>query len=138
MKKTLLTLALIAAPAAAFAETLDDLREQGFARIAIANEPPFTAVAADGTGEPVRRTSDLRNNRSLEMSHDTSKVAYLSGRDEVRVMDLADFTVGTAAKREVWFRGALPRWSPDDRYLMFTGFIAKSIPLSFNGLRKNN
>lgn len=28
---------------------LDQLKEQGFARIAIANEPPFTAVAADGT-----------------------------------------------------------------------------------------
>lgn len=27
---------------------LDGLKEQGFARVAIANEPPFTAVAADG------------------------------------------------------------------------------------------
>lgn len=27
---------------------LDQLKEQGFARVAIANEPPFTAVAADG------------------------------------------------------------------------------------------
>ncbi len=27
---------------------LDQLKEQGFARIAIANEPPFTSVAADG------------------------------------------------------------------------------------------
>lgn len=27
---------------------LDQLKEQGFVRIAIANEPPFTAVAADG------------------------------------------------------------------------------------------
>ena len=49
MKKALLTLALLAAPAAVAADTLDDLKEQGFARIAIANEPPFTAVAADGT-----------------------------------------------------------------------------------------
>jgi polar amino acid transport system substrate-binding protein len=31
------------------APKLDQLKEQGFARIAIANEPPFTAVAADGT-----------------------------------------------------------------------------------------
>ena len=49
MKKTLLALALIMAPTAVIAETLDDLKAQGFARIAIANEPPFTAVAADGT-----------------------------------------------------------------------------------------
>jgi polar amino acid transport system substrate-binding protein len=49
MRKTLLTLTLAAAPFAAWADTLDDLKAQGFARIAIANEPPFTAVAADGT-----------------------------------------------------------------------------------------
>ena len=48
MKKTLLTLALLAAPASVMGETLDDLKAQGFVRIAIANEPPFTAVAADG------------------------------------------------------------------------------------------
>ncbi len=40
--------ALGSAPAAA-QEKLEQLKEQGFARIAIANEPPFTAVNADGT-----------------------------------------------------------------------------------------
>ena len=30
------------------ADKLEDLKAQGFARVAIANEPPFTAVAADG------------------------------------------------------------------------------------------
>ena len=52
MKRALLTLALLAAPLATplpvLADKLDDLKAQGFARIAIANEPPFTAVAADG------------------------------------------------------------------------------------------
>lgn len=80
-------------------------------------------VAADGSGKPVRRTSDTRNNRNLEMSNDTNQVAYLSGRDEIRKMDLDEYSVETLAKREVWFRGAIPRWSPDDRYVMFTGFI---------------
>ncbi|NEJ18586.1 ectoine/hydroxyectoine ABC transporter substrate-binding protein EhuB [Rhizobium leguminosarum] len=37
-----------AAPAAAADDKLEQLKEQGFARIAIANEPPFTAVGADG------------------------------------------------------------------------------------------
>jgi polar amino acid transport system substrate-binding protein len=32
----------------AAADKLDDLKAQGFARVAIANEPPYTAVAADG------------------------------------------------------------------------------------------
>lgn len=81
-------------------------------------------VSAEGKGKPVRRTSDVRNNRKLEMSTDTSKVAYLSGRDEVRVLNLDDFTVETVAKQEIWaFQNGLPRWSPDDRYLMFTGYL---------------
>ena len=37
-----------AAPAAADENKLEELKEQGFARVAIANEPPFTAVGADG------------------------------------------------------------------------------------------
>src|SRR5690606_11117544 len=37
-----------AAPAVAQDARLEELKEQGFARIAIANEPPFTAVGADG------------------------------------------------------------------------------------------
>lgn len=37
-----------AAPASADDGKLEQLKEQGFARVAIANEPPFTAVAADG------------------------------------------------------------------------------------------
>jgi len=80
-------------------------------------------ISADGKGEPARRTSDARNNRNLEMSNDTSQVAYLSGSDQVRVMNLDDFSTEMVAQQEVWFRGAIPRWSPDDRYLMFTGFL---------------
>ncbi|MGR9131913.1 ectoine/hydroxyectoine ABC transporter substrate-binding protein EhuB [Rhizobium leguminosarum] len=37
-----------AAPASAADDKLEQLKEQGFARIAIANEPPFTAVGGDG------------------------------------------------------------------------------------------
>lgn len=39
---------LSAAPAIADDDKLQQLKDQGFARIAIANEPPFTAVGADG------------------------------------------------------------------------------------------
>lgn len=40
--------AVAVAPAFADDGKLEALKEQGFARVAIANEPPFTAVAADG------------------------------------------------------------------------------------------
>lgn len=49
-------LALSALPAQA-QEALDALKEQGFARIAIANEPPFTAVNPDGSVSGRRRMS---------------------------------------------------------------------------------
>ena len=39
---------LAAAPVSADENKLQELKDQGFARVAIANEPPFTAVAADG------------------------------------------------------------------------------------------
>jgi len=39
---------LAAAPVSADDNKLQELKDQGFARVAIANEPPFTAVAADG------------------------------------------------------------------------------------------
>ena len=48
MRTTLLCAVLLAAPLPALADKLDDLKAQGFARIVIGNEPPFTAVAADG------------------------------------------------------------------------------------------
>jgi tricorn protease len=80
-------------------------------------------VAADGSGQAEQRTHDARNNRNLEMSPDTSKIAYLSGRDELRVIDLKDNSVSTVAQQEIWgFQNSLPRWSPDGRYLMFTGY----------------
>jgi polar amino acid transport system substrate-binding protein len=41
--------ALVSSVPAKADEALDKLNAQGFARIAIANEPPFTAVKADGT-----------------------------------------------------------------------------------------
>src|SRR6187397_523655 len=43
-----LAVMLAAAPVSADENKLQELKDQGFARVAIANEPPFTAVAADG------------------------------------------------------------------------------------------
>ncbi|MDW6026125.1 ectoine/hydroxyectoine ABC transporter substrate-binding protein EhuB [Mesorhizobium sp. BAC0120] len=39
---------MMTAPKLAAADKLEQLKEQGFARLAIANEPPYTAVAPDG------------------------------------------------------------------------------------------
>ena len=48
MKTCLIAAVLLAAPLPVLADKLDDLKEAGTARIAIGNEPPFTAIGADG------------------------------------------------------------------------------------------
>jgi polar amino acid transport system substrate-binding protein len=45
---SMLAVILASAPVSADENKLQELKDQGFARVAIANEPPFTAVAADG------------------------------------------------------------------------------------------
>ncbi|MTB50529.1 S41 family peptidase [Lewinella sp. W8] len=80
-------------------------------------------MPADGSAAPTAITNDTKNNRNLEMSHDTSRVAYLSGRNEVRVLNLDNFTTELVARDELWgFYNDFPLWSPDDRYLMYTAY----------------
>jgi polar amino acid transport system substrate-binding protein len=45
---SVVTAVIAVAPVSADENKLQELKDQGFARVAIANEPPFTAVAADG------------------------------------------------------------------------------------------
>ncbi|MCA6074305.1 S41 family peptidase [Fulvivirga sedimenti] len=80
-------------------------------------------LRADGKGEMSKHTNDDQTNRSLSMNSDRTKAAYISGRNEVRVMDLASFTSKTIANDELWgFRNAPPQFSPDDRYVAFNAF----------------
>ncbi len=77
-------------------------------------------LAADGSGQPEQRTSDASNNRLLVISHDTTRAVYLSGRDELRLMDLSTFTSDVLVTDEFWaIQNTAPRWSPDDAYLAF-------------------
>ncbi len=75
-------------------------------------------LPADGSGEMRQRTAEDRNNRNLVISHDTSRAVYLSGRDELRLLDLENFTSTKLLTDEFWaIQNTLPRWSPDDAYL---------------------
>ncbi|WP_116105546.1 S41 family peptidase [Lewinella sp. IMCC34191] len=75
-------------------------------------------LPADGSGEMVQRTDDDRNNRGLVVSHDTTRAVYLSGRDELRILDLDDYSSETILTDEFWaIQNTLPRWSLDDAYV---------------------
>lgn len=78
---------------------------------------------ADGTGSERNLTSDNQNNRSISLNSDRTKGVYLSGRGEVRLLDLESGESLTVVEDEIWdITSTSPSFSPDDRYLLFTAF----------------
>lgn len=76
---------------------------------------------ADGNGTEKQHTSDARNNRDLSFNSDRTKAVYVSGRDQIRVLDLGTFKSETVVNDEIWgFQNDSPRFGPDDRHIVFT------------------
>ncbi len=81
------------------------------------------SIRADGDGSISKHTDDEQTNRALSMNSDRTQAAYLSGRNEVRMMDLSTMKSTTIAEEELWaFNNSSPRFSPDDRYLAFNAY----------------
>ncbi len=80
-------------------------------------------IRADSSGNPRQLTNDKRNNRSLVMNKNRSKAVYLSGRDEVRLLDTKTGESKTLVKDEIWgFQNSDPGFSPNDEYVLFTAY----------------
>ncbi|MFA7227474.1 MAG: S41 family peptidase [Melioribacteraceae bacterium] len=78
-------------------------------------------IRADGKSKEKQVTSNNKNNRAIVISNDKTKAAYLSGRDELRVLDLKDFSSKTIVKDEFWALNSNdPQFSPDDKFLLYT------------------
>ncbi|WP_133639822.1 S41 family peptidase [Sphingobacterium paludis] len=76
---------------------------------------------ADGSGSVKQLTTDLRNNRNIAFNADATKAVYLSGRDEVRLLDLGSLKSSLIVKDEIWaFQNSAPSFSPDGAYVLFT------------------
>jgi len=82
----------------------------------------FKIDASGKIGEK-QLTTDTQNNRNLSLNSDRTKAAYLSGRNEVRLMDLETFESTLLLEEELWgFYNALPTWAPDDKHLAFNAY----------------
>ncbi|HEX7845270.1 MAG TPA: hypothetical protein VF476_05665, partial [Chitinophagaceae bacterium] len=80
-------------------------------------------IAADGSGPLKQLTADKRNNRSVVLNKGRTKAVYLSGRDEVRMIDLKTMESKTIIKDEIWgFQNSDPSFSPNDEYVLFTAY----------------
>ncbi|MCA6448522.1 MAG: PD40 domain-containing protein [Chitinophagaceae bacterium] len=78
-------------------------------------------ISADGTGSPKQITNDKKDNRSIVLNKSRSKAVYLSGRDEVRLLDTKTFESKTIVKDEIWaFQNSDPGFSPNEEYVTFT------------------
>jgi Tol biopolymer transport system component/C-terminal processing protease CtpA/Prc len=95
-------------------------------------------IAADGTGTLKQLTSDKMNNRAINFNKKRDKAVYLSGRGEVRIMDLKTLQSKTVAKEEIWgFQYSDPGFSPNDEYLLFTAMRNFEQDIFIHNLKEN-
>ncbi|HUH29588.1 S41 family peptidase [Gelidibacter sp.] len=80
-------------------------------------------IAADGLGEEKRLTSEAKNNASIVIDHKMEHAAYISGRDELRLLNLKTLKSTTIVTDEFWaLRPPVPQFSPDDSYILYCAF----------------
>jgi tricorn protease len=79
------------------------------------------SVSADGTGSPNQLTNDKKDNRSIVLNKSRTKAVYLSGRDEVKLLDTKTLESKVIVKDEIWaFQNSDPGFSPNEEYVVFT------------------
>jgi tricorn protease-like protein len=96
------------------------------------------AIVADGKAPIKQLTNDKKNNRSLVFNNKNTKAAYLSGRDEVRLIDLKSYESQTVVKEEIWgMQNSDPTFSPDDEHLVFSAYRNFERDIFVHDLRQN-
>lgn len=95
-------------------------------------------ISADGKGKVEQLTSDLRNNRDITFNNDLSQAVYLSGRDELRLLDLKSLKSSTIVKDEIWaFQNSKPSFSPNDEYVLFSAKRNFELDIFIHNIKKN-
>lgn len=95
-------------------------------------------IAANGSAPPKQLTADKKHNRSIVFNKKRTLAVYLSGRDEVRLLDLKTLQAKTLAKDEIWgFQSSDPGFSPKDDYVVFTAHRNFEEDIFLHDLKKN-
>lgn len=78
---------------------------------------------AEGTGKEKQISDQQKNDRALSFNSDKSKAVYLSGSNEIRLLDLKNMQSSLLANDEIWgLNSSTPYFSPDDKYVMYSAF----------------
>jgi tricorn protease len=77
-------------------------------------------INAEGTTPEKQLTKDLRNNVNITLNPTLSKALYISGRDELRLLDLTSFKSEVLLKDEFWALYApQPYFSPNGKHIVY-------------------
>ncbi|NBB30446.1 S41 family peptidase [Cellulophaga sp. BC115SP] len=80
-------------------------------------------IAADGKGKAKQLTSDEQNNRNITFNKEKTQAVYISGKNEIRVLDLKTLVSNTVVKEELWaLYNPKPYFSPNGEYVMFSAY----------------
>ncbi|MEZ4901874.1 MAG: S41 family peptidase [Spirosomataceae bacterium] len=95
-------------------------------------------LRADGKGTLKQVTTDTQSNRQIIFNKDRNQGVYLSGRNEVRLIDLKTLESKTLVKKELWgFYNDMPQFSPNGEYVMFTAYQDFEKDIYLHHLQKN-
>ncbi|GGI28107.1 S41 family peptidase [Pedobacter mendelii] len=80
-------------------------------------------ITGDGKGTPKQITKDKANNRDITLNKTKTMGVYLSGRNELKLLDLKTFESKTLVTDEFWaIQSSTPSFSPNDEYVLFTAY----------------
>ncbi|MFD2284915.1 peptidase S41 [Pedobacter petrophilus] len=78
-------------------------------------------ITGDGKGIVKQLTKDKANNRDIALNKAKTLAVYLSGRNELKILDLKSFESKTLVTDEFWaIQNSSPSFSPNDEYVLFT------------------
>ncbi|KQS41273.1 S41 family peptidase [Pedobacter sp. Leaf194] len=80
-------------------------------------------ITGDGKGTPKQLTKDKANDRDITLNKTRTMGVYLSGRNELKLLDLKTFESKTLVTDEFWaIQNSTPSFSPNDEYVLFTAY----------------
>jgi tricorn protease len=81
------------------------------------------SILADGSGTERQIEQEDATSRLLSLNHDRSKGVFLSGRNEVKLLDLETQLTRVLATDELWgFQNSPPAFSPDGKHVVFNAY----------------
>lgn len=96
-------------------------------------------ITGDGKGTIKQLTNDKVNNRDITLNKTKTLAVYLSGRNELKLMDLKTLGSKTLVTDEFWaLQSAAPSFSPNDEYVLFTVYRNFEQDIMVHHIKTNN